>query len=290
MKLIVDSGASKTDWAIIDKNKIIHYSRTRGSSCLNFDTKVIEAFLKNINKKSPIQKRFQEVYFYGAGCISDRSKAIIRRAFGKYLKCNKIHINSDVVGVARALFQQKSGIIGILGTGSASSVWNGTMLVEQIPSLGYLLGDEGSGFAIVRDVLRHLFRGTLLPTVQKELLKNIKLTETQLLEKIYISPNPKAYIASLFPQIAKLITYEQIFEIVFSQINQFTKIFLLPLRNKYPSYEIGLCGSVVYFLFSNAFYADYFKNALNLQNQKILILRNPIRKLAKYHCNSHNIK
>jgi N-acetylglucosamine kinase-like BadF-type ATPase len=48
----------------------------------------------------------------------------------------------------------KPAIVCILGTGSNSCYFDGENLKIELPSLGFLIGDEGSGSAIGKQLVR----------------------------------------------------------------------------------------------------------------------------------------
>src|SRR5690606_15491628 len=86
-----------------------------------------------------------QIFFYGAGCSAESSKKIIQTALSYIFTHANIQVNTDLVGAAIALLGNTPGIIAILGTGMNVGYWNGTNIEYTSPSLGYILGDEGSG-------------------------------------------------------------------------------------------------------------------------------------------------
>lgn len=50
-----------------------------------------------------------------------------------------------MLGAARAVCGHKEGLACILGTGMNSCLFDGNHMTKNVPSLGFILGDEGSG-------------------------------------------------------------------------------------------------------------------------------------------------
>ncbi len=65
-----------------------------------------------------------------------------------------VEVNHDLFGAAVALLKNNEGIACILGTGSNSCHWDGKKIIQNVPSVGYLLGDEGSGTYIGMKILK----------------------------------------------------------------------------------------------------------------------------------------
>ena len=101
-----------------------------------------------------ISQPVQFIYFYGAGCSSDDKRAIIEVALQSVFKNAEIVVEHDLLGAAIGVCGSQAGITAILGTGSNSCYFDGRQVVENIPALGYVLGDEGSGAYIGKEVLK----------------------------------------------------------------------------------------------------------------------------------------
>ena len=67
------------------------------------------------------------------------------------------------------------------------------LLQQKVPSLGYLLGDEGSGSHLGRLLLSAGLRDEL----PKDLLRILKLDKELILDKLYESSSPNRFLASL---------------------------------------------------------------------------------------------
>ena len=157
MILIADSGASKTDWRILDGKGNIEQAQTIGFNPYyqpieQFDQEVREVLVPQV--KQPIEK----IFYYGTGCSSDKNRKLIRNVLEVFYPEAHIEIWHDLLAAARALCGQEEGIACILGTGANSCYYDGSKIADNVTSLGYVLGDEGSGAylgkKIVADYLR----------------------------------------------------------------------------------------------------------------------------------------
>ncbi|MFR8224704.1 MAG: hypothetical protein ACLU9X_09400 [Alistipes shahii] len=87
------------------------------------------------------------VRFYGAGCGETFPEASekLRRELEAHFGTTDITVESDLLGAVRALWGRGEGIACILGTGSNSCLCRDGEILKNVPPLGYVLGDEGSG-------------------------------------------------------------------------------------------------------------------------------------------------
>ena len=90
----------------------------------------------------------------------------------------------------------------VVGTGSIACGRNGEHRSARVGGWGYLLGDDGSGFAIgmagLRAVCHSHDRGEVATPFQSALLKQLELnTPAELVGFVYKTPLPRAQIAAL---------------------------------------------------------------------------------------------
>ena len=81
-------------------------------------------------------------------------------------------VDHDLLAAARALLFNEKGFAAILGTGTNSALYDGNNITYNIDSLGYFLGDEGSGSWLGKKLLRDQLRG-YLPAELEEKFKRI---------------------------------------------------------------------------------------------------------------------
>ena len=202
MILIADSGSTKTDWVLCNNGNVVTRIKTQGLNPTIQSTDEILAVLTselvgNLDTSLPVK-----IYFYGAGCAyetaNNRMKKALESTFGT---TKEIHIHSDLLAAARALCGHEEGIACILGTGSNSCLYDGKNIVENTPSLGYILGDEGSGAHLGRMLVSGCIKKQLPKDIREKFLQHYNLDVATILERVYHTPLPNRWLASLTPFI-----------------------------------------------------------------------------------------
>jgi N-acetylglucosamine kinase-like BadF-type ATPase len=193
MILIADSGSTKTTWCVLDKNsKFLFHTEGYNPFLVKADY-IIDSLNKNlpadINRAS-----IDRIYFYGSGCIGDKV-SIIQDALSTVFINAKVQVESDLVAAARALLKGNKGFAAILGTGTNSCLYDGKSIIHNISSLGYILGDEGSGSYIGKKLLIDFMRGKLPLVLEESFRKTYSLTQNEILDRIYRQPLPNRFCA-----------------------------------------------------------------------------------------------
>ena len=203
MILIADSGSTKTDWVLHDSNSIVARVKTQGLNPTLQESEEIYNILKEELADKISSDAPDTIYFYGAGCAYEGANERMRTALSKIFTTKKIEINSDLLAAARALCGHEEGIACILGTGSNSCLFNGKKIVENTPSLGYILGDEGNGAYLGRQLVSDCIKKQLPAAICKKFLTQYNLTVAGILERVYHEPLPNRYLASFAPFLAE---------------------------------------------------------------------------------------
>jgi len=277
MILIADSGSTNTDWVLIERKEIISSFKTRG---FNPYFSKSEEIYNELKQKFPANlevNQINKIFFYGSGCSTEELKIIIYNGLSHLFINSEIEINHDLLGAARALFMDDSGIAVILGTGASSCFYNGSKITERIPSLGYILGDEGGGDYLGKLFITDFLYGRLPENVHQTFLKKFQLKDDQIMHKIYKEPYPNRFLASFCEFISEQSKNSRINDMI---IKSFTDLFVNNIT-KYENYKkcsIKITGSVGY----------YFKNQLkevarSFNTNIDLIERSPINRLVQYH-------
>jgi len=278
MILIADSGATKSDWILIDD---------KGNEHLNFQLVGLNPYYLSpaeivtiLSKElTPFieAKKVNQLYFYGAGCSSVYKCMMIEEAFEKLFKNASITIESDLLGAARALFGDKEGIACILGTGSNSCFYNGEKIANKIVSLGYFFGDEGSGAHMGKTFIKDYLLGKLPEELDEAFKKDFNYTRDNILDAVYNLPFPNRFLASFSGFYADNLSNKYIFDLI---SNSFREFFLNQIEqfDKYTKQPIAFTGSV-------AFYFEPLLRQVAAEfDVKIdKIVRTPIRSLAEFH-------
>lgn len=193
--VIVDAGATKTDWNVVVGGKVSDCVKTQGITPVYQDAEEIRAVVtKELKPKMTVSP--DEIYFYGAGCTPSRTalvETVLHEVFGDII----IEVRSDLWGAARAVCGHEAGIACILGTGTNSCLYDGTAIVRNTPPLGYILGDEGSGAVMGKNFVADVLKGILPKEIQEAFFNETHTTQEEIIDRVYRQPLPNRYLASL---------------------------------------------------------------------------------------------
>lgn len=281
MDIIIDSGSTKADWRIITDKKAVQGFETIGLSPVLHSVRFIEKTIKEVLiSKAAFLNIMPKIHYYGTGCWDTPRKKVIADALWlAFPKASSIEVENDLFGAARATCGLESGIVAILGTGSNSCFFDGHAIREQVENLGYLLGDEGSGGDLGKALLRAYFYKELPAELSQKLAVFFPDGKTTLLNKLYQTERPNAYLASFtkFISTHKDHPYIQnLLEVSFASfIDQHLRKY-----NKHQSLPVHFVGSIAYY------FQDFIKKLLADRNMQIgRIVKKPIDHLVKFHMN-----
>jgi glucosamine kinase len=280
MKFIADSGATKSDWMLIDQSIEKMSFQLSGMNPFYIGSDKIIKILNHDIVPFVDTRKISEVHFYGSGCSSFNKKMVIEEAIQKVFKNSKITVESDLLGAARALFGKERGLACILGTGSNSCYYNGEVIEKTLPSLGYFFADEGSGAHMGKIFIKDFLSGNLPPHIMESFEREFKYTRDNILDAIYNLPFPNRFLASFCDFYSDHLSDKYIFELV---TNSFREFFINHVE-KYANYQevpVSFVGSVAYF-----FEPLLRKIGVEFEVKIDRIVRSPIAGLIGYHRNN----
>lgn len=277
IKLIADSGSTKTTWVLTDRGNVIQTLKTNGLNPYFHTQASVEEILQTGLIPLLPAHEIGEIHFYGAGCSTVENEAMIGQALRKFIKNAEIGVYHDILGAARALFGKDRGIAAILGTGCNSCYYDGENCFQEVDSLGYLFGDEGAG----SNLGKRWMSAYLKKEAPKELLEQFDeaygFTLSDILNSLYNRPYPNRYLASFSEFLHPRQGHPFIKEIITSSFEAFIKAQL----QQYQSYQpvpVAFVGSIAWF------YQDILKEVMELHGYTIgTIYREPVEGLALYH-------
>jgi N-acetylglucosamine kinase-like BadF-type ATPase len=275
MNIVIDSGSTKSSWAFIQDNlpnEIIELPGFNPVRQSFFEKETSEKVLKKINGTS-----IKNIFFYGAG-VSQYNKTTVTKALSFIEGVKNVFIESDMTGAARSLCGNKPGIIGILGTGSNACFYDGTNIRSDIPSLGYILSDEGGGVHLGKELLKAYFYHQM-PEYEKSIFESHwAITRDELIKYLYELNAGSKFIAK-FAQFLGEVKSDWTDSIVSKVFDEFIQLRILVYPEK-SGHEIHFVGTVAYM------HKDILEACLkNYGLQAGLILRRPIEHLAEFHRN-----
>ncbi len=245
MKLIADSGSTKTDWKVLENGQLKKQFQTAG---LNPVVMGIVRFseILSVQLLTELQDfTITEVEFYGAGCTVEAIPEV-RSVFVKLLPtAQNITVASDMLGAARSVCRQEEGIVAILGTGSNSCLYDGKAIVANTPPLGFILGDEGSGAVLGRLFLNALLKNRLPEEVMRDFIAKFGLSRQDVITRVYRGEAPNRFLASLSPFIKKHLHISPVREIVVQNFRNFFSNNLCQYQR--PDLAVHCVGSMVFY-------------------------------------------
>lgn len=276
IKLIADSGSTKTEWCLL-KNKKPFIFHTQGLSPYFLNAAQIQSILQNEVLSQRGADKVEEIYFYGTGCKSAINKKLVKSAFERVFPKAKVLIDNDLTGAARSLCGDSKGIACILGTGSNSCYYNGTRIVKNSPGLGYVLGDEGSGAFLGKMIIQHYLYDIFDEELRAKFDAKFVTTSAEILENVYKKPLPNRYLASFAIFLAENRGHFMIENIISDSLNTFFYTHLLRYKESFQ-YPIHFTGGV-----ANGFKDVIVQLCHDYEFHLGNIFRTPMEGLIRYH-------
>lgn len=275
--LLADSGSTKTDWCVCNQGDVLQRIQTQGINPVHQSDEEIENIIREMAAQLADAESIRRVHFYGAGCHSSKMQSIVSNALQTALihcRLKEIQIDSDLVGAAQALCQGEAGIACILGTGSNSCEFDGNRIVSNTPSLGYILGDEGSGASLGRRLISDWLKGLLTKEISETFAEEYGLKQEDIIERVYRQPLANRYLASFTPFLDKHRTNPVIHNLLTEEFTRFFQRNVLAYNT--DTLPVHFIGSI----------AHYFKEELTeaataLRLTVGRILRTPMEGLVK---------
>ena len=283
MKLIADSGSSKTDWRTLHRDGTIQQYKSGGINPFYQDVgEISEEISKNLKPQLP--KEITDIFFYGAGCVNQEKKDVLKNALIENFPGSAVSVENDILGAARALCHREPGIACILGTGSNSCLYNGEKIIENIRGYGFLLGDEGSGAYLGKQLVIRYLRKELPGKLHEKFKKRFPMSEDEILSQVHTQPYPNRYLASFSKFLFHHIREPYIYQLVYDGFSLFIDKVVLKYKNA-DQYKVHFVGSVAFY------YANILRQVANDKGITLKnILESPIAGLTLYHQSDSNGK
>ena len=244
MILIVDSGSSKADWVLLNKDQIFSQLKTKGINPFFQSSNEIHDLVKNTFELSQADK-IENIFFYGAGCIKNQNTDVIRNGLQKYFKNAEIEVEDDIIGAARSIFGNRPGIACILGTGANSCKYDGVNIIEKVPSLGYILGDEASGAYFGKILLNNYFKNMMPKDLADKFNIEYKPAESEILNQVYKQPYPNRFLAKFTYFLSKNLNHIYVQNLLAKGFEGFIMMNIFKYNN-FQNYPVGFNGSIAY--------------------------------------------
>lgn len=288
--LIADAGSTKVEWVILNsENEVEARITTHGINALMAEPADLLTHFKKARSLMHIASPVSSIHYYGAGCATQAICSKVKNALQEVWGTNgseseksdlTINVESDLVGAARALLGNTPGIACIMGTGSNSCLYDGEKITSNVPSLGFILGDEGSGAALGKRLVADAFKGQLPELVKDHFLSLYELTLEEILDYTYRRPAANRFLASLVPFLKDHIWNPYVYSLVREEFASFLKrnVAMYPGSRTLP---LSFTGSIAFH------FSDILKEVAENEGFKVgKICKSPMEGLIEYHKNA----
>jgi glucosamine kinase len=220
---IAEAGATKTDWVRSDGIRL----RLPG-----FNIEAEGGYKAAQKHFSAVRQAFAEaqwtwpekLYYYGPALHSAENKevleSILRETFPEIAYVEVAH---DLLGAARAAWGRDKGIVCILGTGSNCALYDGESILRQRGGHGYLLGDEGSGADLGKNLLSALLHEEIPEDLLSVFQARYPQSPMELRKAVYQASRPSAFLAEFAYFLSEHQAHPWVHSLVKSRLEAFVR-------------------------------------------------------------------
>ncbi len=279
MHLIADGGSTKTEWILIDRQRVAMRFLTQGFNPNYTDWETITAIINN-EFPADFPENVEKISYYGSGCGNEKNCQLVAAALRQRFTTAEIKVTHDLMAAAHAVLGHEKGIACILGTGANSCLYDGKSIVNQAVSLGYLVGDEGSGTYIGKKVVRSYFYDLMPDDLRQQFEAEYHLSHKDFIDRLYHYPQPNTYLSSFCKFAGEHRQNVYIQQLASDCFNEFLNVFVCRYED-FENLNVSFVGSVAYH------FQDILKVCLENKDLHLgEIIQTPADGLVKYHLNS----
>jgi glucosamine kinase len=277
MKLIADSGSTKTHWVLLDGKMVKNSVTTAGMNPYFHTSESLDAILSADLVPFIVTDHVREIFFYGAGCSTEKNDLLISEALQQHFHKATVSVYHDILGAARALFGNREGISCILGTGCNCCYFDGNEIFSKVDSLGYLFGDEGAGSYLGKNFMAAYLKRQLPSDLRDDFDSHYHYTLEDILNALYNRPFPNRFLASFSEFLAERQEHPFVRSLVRDSFLAFFNAQVKHYDN-YQNLPVAFVGSIAF----------YYKSILleAAEEEKIrvgTIMQTPMEGLVRYH-------
>lgn len=277
MKIIADSSSTRTEWVLIDGDKVIERAFTQGLNPYFQTRREISHVIRLELPDTFFRRRWEHVYFYGAGCANVEKTKIMEMSLVAQFK-TPVTVESDLLGAARGLLVKEPGLACILGTGSNSCYYDGEKIVKNVRPLGFILGDEGSGAYLGKVFLSDCLKGIAPRNISDSFFEKYKVSPDEIMDAVYTNSLPNRTLSAYSYFLSECLDSEYVYQLVYDAfMNFFTRNISAYSYKNLPICFVGAMATT---------YADILKKvAADFGVEISKIVQSSMPGLIKYHSN-----
>lgn len=220
MKIIAESSSTRTEWSLVDGSQVVEHAFTIGLNPYFQSRREISHCIRLELPEAFFRRRWDHVYFYGAGCANTEKCKIIESSLVAQFK-TPVTVSSDLLGAARGLLVRRPGFAAILGTGSNSCLYDGEEVVKNVSPLGFILGDEGSGAYMGKLLVADVLRGLAPAELQRQFFEQFNVSQNVLMEDVYTNSLPNRALARYATFLVGKTEHEYVYNLIYTAFCRF---------------------------------------------------------------------
>ena len=148
--------------------------------------------------------------------------------------------------------------------------------MRQVPSLGYILGDEGSGAVLGKRLVGDVLKGQLPEELKEEFLSTFSLSQQDIIDKVYRQPAANRFLASLCPFLLNHRDRPEIRQLIENEFERFVRRNVMMYER--PDLEVRYVGGI----------SVHFEPELRRVHTRLGLKMGcadgaPIKKMAEFH-------
>ena len=279
MYLVVDSGSTKTDWfAISNKGDVIFSTQTLGLNPQVLPSAILKERIINNFDLYQNRNEVTKLFFYGAGCGIISTQKRIEKVFDQIFINSEFIIKEDTyAAIYSTVTTGEKSIVCIMGTGSNCTYFDGSDIIQNVVSLGYVLMDEASGNFYGKQLIRGYYFNEMPENLQKDFESKFDLSPDTVKENVYRKENPNTYLAKFAEFLILHKDDPYMNEIVSNGMRRFIVHQIMQFENA-KSIPIHFVGSISFLL------KKELNNVLKEYGLKMgNVVQRPIDGLVNYH-------
>ncbi|MBC6112368.1 hypothetical protein ACFOG5_10320 [Pedobacter fastidiosus] len=280
MIAVVYSGSRTAFWKLTQNGQVVAHCNTSGINPCFVDAKTI---LQILNKKVVLvnnAENIKKIYFFAAGASSADRQEELSNTLSSFFRYSKVIVENDLFGAAKAACFDKTGIVGMLGSGANCAYFDGKKPINNNFGLGYILGDEGSSNYFGKILLKDFLSKKLPKDLESKFITIYNLDRPQILERIYNKPQANIFLTSFFDFFTQNSKHEYIIKLIDEGFEKYFETYVLPMVSKYGNEDLHFVGKV----------AAELEDRLQITAKKYdleikTIIKEPILNLLKHYIN-----
>ena len=251
MILITDGGSTKCDWIVVDNNgeQLQEKIRTKGLNPAILKEKKLKKIIRSSDELMQFNHEVTHVFFYGAGCGTDKPMAMLTEVLGSIFINAEIDVQEDTMAAVRATLNHadEAAVVCIMGTGSNCSYFDGERLHQRVVSLGYIIMDEASGNYYGKELLKDYYYNRMPEDVKIAIEHKYNLEADFIKYNLYKQPNPNAYLANFAEFMFLNKDSDYIKELIKKGIRRFTNNMIFQYKEELKTVPVHFAGSIAFF-------------------------------------------